>query len=101
MKSHDILIDWDALVDEFKNNENIISMVDFCKQKNVSIKNMKRHYYRSQPASSQKAIDIKSAHCSNRKELILIEYNGFKLRVSPGFDEQFLKSVIRCIVHDS
>ena len=90
MKSHDISIDWNALFDEFKNNENIIS-----------IKDMKYHYYRRQSASSQKAVDIISAHCSNKKVSILIEYRGFKLRVSPGFDEMFLKSVIRCISHDS
>ena len=79
----------------------MIDFCKFCKKKNVFIKDIKRHYYRNQPASSQKAIDIKSAHCSNKKEFILIEYNGFKLRVSPGFDEQFLKSVMRCIAHDS
>jgi len=76
-------------------------LIDFCRQKNVSIKNMKRHYYSSQSSSSQKAIDIKSTHCSNKKDFILIEYNGFRLRVPHGFDKQFLRSVIRCIAHDS
>ena len=48
----------------------------------------------------KKVIELKSISM-NKNSFIQLEYNGFRLKLFPGFDEELLRSVIRCLSYDS
>ena len=92
MNKNNETIDWNALIDQYKSNQNFISMIDFCNCHHVSIDDMKYHYHKQKSDHTKKVIELKSISMNN---------NGFRLKLFPGFDEELLRSVIRCLSYDS
>ena len=54
MNKNNETIDWNALIDEYKSNQNFISMIDFCNHHHVSIDDMKYHYHEQVAAKMKK-----------------------------------------------
>lgn len=100
MNKNNETIDWNALIDEYKSNQNFISMIDFCNHHHVSIDYMKYHYHKQRSDHTKKVIELKCISM-NKNTFIQLEYNGFRLKLFPGFDEELLRSVIRCLSYDS
>ena len=100
MNKNNETIDWNALIDQYKSNQNFISMIDFCNRHHVSIDDMKYYYHKQKSDHTKKVIELKSISM-NKNSFIQLEYNGFRLKLFPGFDEELLRSVIRCLSYDS
>ena len=100
MNKNNETIDWNALIDEYKSNQNFISMIDFCNHHHVSIDDMKYHYHKQKSDHTKKIIELRSISM-NKNSFIQLEYNGFRLKLFSGFDEELLRSVIRCLSYDS
>lgn len=90
-------INWKALVDEFKQTENLLSMAEFCKLKKVEMKAMKYHYYEYNKQYQNKLVEIHPYKRDSNVSYIVLEYKGFKLKLTPGFNEESLKSILRCL----
>ncbi len=61
---------------------------------------MKYHYHKQKSDHTKKVIELRSISM-NKNSFIQLEYNGFRLKLFPGFDEELLRSVIRCLSYDS
>ncbi|OUP72896.1 hypothetical protein B5F09_12200 [Erysipelatoclostridium sp. An173] len=76
MNKNNETIDWNALIDEYKSNQNFISMIDFCNHHHVSIDDMKYHYHKQKSDHTKKVIELRSISM-NKNSFIQLEYNGF------------------------
>ena len=56
MNKNNETIDWNALIDQYKSNQNFISMIDFCNRHHVSIDDMKYHYHKQKSDHTKKVI---------------------------------------------
>ena len=64
MNKNNETINWNALIDEYKSNQNLISMIDFYNLHHVSIDNIKYHYHKQKSVHTKKVIDLKSISMS-------------------------------------
>jgi hypothetical protein len=91
--------DWNKLIEEYRNADISISMVDFCKFKDISLNDMKYHYYKKYPQIvevSNKSVKKKSTHSN-----VYIECKNFKFKLYNGFDKDLFKDIIGCVNDDS
>ena len=56
MNKNNETIDWNALIAEYKSNQNFISMIDFCNHHHVSIDDMKYHYHKQKSDHTKKVL---------------------------------------------
>ena len=82
MNKNNEIIDWNALIDEYKSNQNFISMIDFCNRHHVSIDDMKYHYHKRKSNHTKKVIELKSISM-NKNSVSGLELIHLKFNVNP------------------
>ena len=72
MNKNNETIDWNALIDQYKSNQNFISMIDFCNRHHVSIDDMKYHYHKQKSDHTKKVIELNPEYAPAHKDLGVI-----------------------------